>query len=104
MKFGAWQKLPWKLAALSHWCCEVRSAGARAAIKLWDASIAEGYAASMHHPLSAKFLDKNDMTSLRVYVDELATVGTVHPDLAMHATLFKFIPVVERAPWAMILT
>ena len=45
IKFGVWQKLPWKLAAMAYWDVTVKAAGARYCIELWESSMAAAVAA-----------------------------------------------------------
>ena len=100
IKFGCWQKLPWKLAAMAYWDVTVKAAGARYCIELWESSMAAGYTEDMHHPLSIRFLSAGGR--LIQSVTALATAGIVDPLLEMEIARLKFIPVVERAPRVMI--
>eukprot|EP00972_Heterocapsa_arctica_P016220 2391918-Heterocapsa_arctica.AAC.1 len=83
LKFDCWSRLPWCLAALGHWSREQRVAGARRALSLFDDSFAQGFDASMHHPLSNKLLTPG--TELRSQVEACFLDGTLGPELQLEA-------------------
>ena len=85
---------------MAHWLCEVKAAGARDCIELWESSMATGYTEDMHHPMTVKFLAASGQ--LAQSIRTLATSGLIDIMLEMEIARLKFIPVVERAPWVMI--
>ena len=90
-----WQKLPWKLAALSHPSESIARLNAAACVDLWEQTPAD--ARDLHHPLATLCLSSDGPVrgDLNRFI-----AGAARADLAAATqrtiACFKFWPIVER--------
>ena len=96
-KLDCWERLPWRLAAMSHYVESSRRDAGRDALRQYDGSIADGFTDDLHHPLTVKFLSPGSSSGLRQHLEDFCDGGAMHPDLCLEASRLKFIPIAERA-------